>query len=278
MSDRLLKVEGAGNDFLLGIGRWADRLGSEPALVRRLCDRRHGIGADGTLAVTAAGAGRVRLRYRNADGGEARFCANGTRCAARAAVELLGCSSALTVATGWGEIPARVTGAAVSLELPPPEAAPCRLRLTAGDAATGVELYELGVPHLVVEAPAPLAEIALAALAAPLRADPALGPEGANVNLYEVLADGVVAVRSWERGVEGETACCGSGIVAVALAVMAGRGLRELRLRAASGDLLTVEALAEPPRCATRLSGPARVVAEIQPAAELLAGLESGSR
>jgi len=276
VNDRLLKVEGAGNDFLLGIGRWADRLGSEPALVRRLCDRRHGIGADGTLALTAAGPGRVCLRYRNADGGEARFCANGTRCAARAAVELLGCPSPLTVATGWGDIPARVTGAVVSLELPPPDSPPRRPAVAAG--TTEAELIEVGVPHLVIEASRPLGSLELAAVAVPLRSDPVLGPEGANVNLYEVLPDGTVAVRSWERGVEGETACCGSGLVAVALAVMAGRGLRELRLRPASGDLLTVEALAEPPRCATRLSGPARVVAEVHPAAEFLAGLESGSR
>ena len=172
MSDLLLKVEGAGNDFLLGIGRWADRLGSGPALVRRLCDRRHGIGADGTLALTAAGPGRVCLRYRNADGGEARFCANGTRCAARAAVELLGCFSPLTVATGWGEIPARVAGAAVSLELPPPEAPPCRPRLTAGSAAVGVDRDERGVPHPVAKAPVPRAQIVGRATAVAASLDP----------------------------------------------------------------------------------------------------------
>lgn len=277
MSGRLLKVEGSGNDFLLGIGGWAERLAAEPELARRLCDRRRGLGADGVLALDRAGPAAVRLRYRNADGGAARFCANGTRCAARAAVELLGCTSPLMVATGWGEIAARVAGAEVSLELPPPEAPPRRPRLAAA-RATGCELFQLGVPHLVVASPGPLAGLALAALAAPLRADPGLGPEGANVNLFELQGDGTVAVRSWERGVEGETACCGSGLVAVALAVMAARGLRELTLCPLSGDRLRVEALGDPPRCATRFSGPARVIAEIHPAAELLPGLESGSR
>ena len=116
--------EGAGNDFVLGVGAWAGRLDSEPDLVRRLCDRRRGIGADGTLSLTAVGAGRVRLGYRNADGGEAVFCANGTRCAARAAVELLGCDPMVVVETGWAEVPAVVDGSQVSLELPPPEAGP----------------------------------------------------------------------------------------------------------------------------------------------------------
>ena len=58
--------------------------------------------------------------HRNADGGEALFCGNGTRCAARAAVELLGCEPNLVVETGWADIPAEVDGAQVSLEIPPP--------------------------------------------------------------------------------------------------------------------------------------------------------------
>ena len=53
----LFKVEGSGNDFLLGIGYWADRLAGDRALVRRLCDRRRGVGADGTLSVKAADTG-----------------------------------------------------------------------------------------------------------------------------------------------------------------------------------------------------------------------------
>ena len=81
MSGGLYKVEASGNDFVLGVGGWSPRLAAEPELAVRLCDRRRGIGADGVLAVEAAGPDRVRLRYRNADGSPARFCGNGTRCA-----------------------------------------------------------------------------------------------------------------------------------------------------------------------------------------------------
>jgi diaminopimelate epimerase len=269
----LLKVEGSGNDFLLGTGAWADRLGSEPELVRRLCSRRRGIGADGTLALTVVSERTARIVYRNADGGEARFCANGTRCAARAAVDLLGVAPSLTVRTAWTDIPAVVERDTVSLELPPATAAGGQSHVQASPPLGTVSSVEVGVPHLVVESRAPLGELDLNLLAPPLRAHPALGPEGANVNIFSSADDGVVEVRSWERGVEGETLSCGSGLVAVALVVMADRGLRTLRLRPASGDLLTVEARGEPPACAARLTGPARIVAEIRPAEELLADL-----
>lgn len=106
MRSGLFKVEGAGNDFLLGIGDWSDRLTDDRALVRRLCDRRRGVGADGTLSVTTQTAESVSLVYVNADGSEGQFCGNGTRCVARAAVELLGCNPKLEIVTGWAVIPA----------------------------------------------------------------------------------------------------------------------------------------------------------------------------
>lgn len=273
MRSGLFKVEGAGNDFVLGLGDWATRFEDEPALVRRVCDRRRGIGADGVLAVHAESARRARVVYRNADGSRGDFCANGTRCAARAAVELLGCRRELTLATGWTEIPARVDGVTVRLELPPPAAAPRLPAIELRPPLARVLSLEVGVPHLVVAVTGPVEALELATVAPPLRAHEALGPAGANVDFYEAAGDGAVALRTWERGVEGETLSCGSGMVAVALTVMGERGVRRLALRPASGDVLTVEALGEPPVCATRLTGPARIVAEIQPTDELLSGL-----
>ena len=272
MRSELYKLEGAGNDFVLGFGAWARRLDSEPDLVRRLCDRRRGIGADGTLSLEAVGTDRVRLGYRNADGGEAVFCANGTRCAARAAVELLGCDPKVVVETGWADIAAAVDGSRVSLELPSPDAGPQFPEIAAPEGATAVCLMEVGVPHLVA-ATEGLEDLDLAAIAPPLRHHAALGPAGANVNLYEIAADGSVRVRSWERGVEGETLSCGSGLVAVALVMMAERGTRDIELIPLSGDRMMVEALGEPPVCATRFTGPARFVAAIDPSDDLLRGL-----
>ena len=273
MRSELYKVEGSGNDFLLGIGSWAERFVAEPDLARRLCDRRRGIGADGTLALSADSERHARVGYRNADGGAAGFCANGTRCAARAAVELLGCRTTLTVTTGWRDIAAVVKGSDVSLELPPPVAPPSRPAIAPPPVLTDILHLELGVPHLVAAVSGELFDLDLGALAPPLRGHTSLGPEGANVNFFQPADDGSVAVRSWERGVEGETLSCGSGLVAVALVVMAERHTREVVVRPASGDLLRIEAIGDPPSGTTRLTGPARFIAEIHPSDELLAGL-----
>jgi len=269
---RLFKVEGAGNDFLLGIGEWADRLAHDPKLVRRLCDRRLGVGADGAIALAAESGDRVRLVHRNADGGETGFCANGTRCAARAAVEVLGCEAQLVVETAWRPISAEVDGLQVTLDIPAPDEPPCHPEIAASDSMKDLQFVRVGVPHLVVSV-ADIAGLDLPAVGPPLRSHEALGPEGANVSFYETDSDGAVSLRTWERGVEGETLSCGSGMVAVALVVMAARDLRRLEVAPASGDRLTVEALGQPPRCPIRLTGPARFIAEIEPSEDFLRNL-----
>jgi len=276
VSSVLYKVEGAGNDFVLGVGDWARRLDNELDLVRRLCDRQRGIGADGTLSLEGVATDRVRLGYRNADGTEGAFCANGTRCAARAAVELLGCHQRVVIETRWADIPAAVDGSSVSLELPPPQTGPQRPEAAELDCISDGLLVKIGVPHLVIET-TELADLNLAVVAPPLRRHAAIGPEGANVDFFEVEKDGVLRVRTWERGVEAETLSCGSGMVAVALVVMANRGTDRVELMPLSGDRLFVEALGAPPVCATRFTGPTRLVAAIDPSDDLLRGLLSVS-
>ncbi len=265
MSGTLVKVEGAGNDFLLGVGAWAAPLASDAELVRRLCRRRLGIGADGTLALFAEPPEAVRVVYRNADGGEASFCANGTRCAARAAVELLGLPERLTVRTAWAEIPAVVAGGTVSLDLPAPPAPLRKLRLNVEGSDWEAELLEVGVPHLVVSVAGDLDAFPVARVGPALRSHPALGAAGANVNFVSAAGAGRVALRSWERGVEGETLSCGSGVVAAAMVWLAERGGRRLVCQTRSGQDLDVELLGTPPACPTRLTGPAHIVAEVAP-------------
>jgi diaminopimelate epimerase len=267
--DLLLKVEGAGNDFVLGTGAWAVRIRGDSDLVTRLCDRRRGIGGDGALAVASDGPDRLHLTYRNRDGSVAAFCANATRCAARVGVELLGQEPALLVHTAWVVVPARVTLRSVALDLPPPRFEPRSLTVSVGGAARPGWFLTVGVPHLVVPVDDPDL-LDLAAVAPPLRHLPNLGPDGANVNFVRLQPDGVLAVRSWERGVEGETLACGSGVVAAALVTLAGSDRRGLDCRPRSGDLLRVEALGEPPCCPARLTGPARIVARLEPTPELL--------
>ncbi len=268
--DLLLKAEGAGNDFILGFGSWAKRLERDPDMIRRLCRRHMGIGADGTLAVFPLDGGDgVRTVYRNADGSLARFCANGTRCAARAAVEILGQGARLTVLTGWGPIPAVVAGAAVSIELPPPDEAPRRLVLSVADRSWKGWLAQVGVRHVVI----PVEDVGgldVRAVGPVIRRHPDLGPGGANVNFVQPLPGGRLQVRSFETGVEAETLSCGSGVVASALAWLADHPTQALGCSVRSGDELTVEPLGDAPSCPSRLTGPARILAELRPRADLM--------
>lgn len=261
MTGKLIKTEGAGNDFLLGTGGWARRLADDPDLVTGLCDRRRGVGADGALAVFEETGNMIRLVHRNADGSASSFCANGTRCAARAAVELLGYRAELVVATGWAEVPA-VVGEQVTIELPAPDPPTASLLETAEGPWRG-RLIEVGVPHFVVpveDLDAPVIDV----VGPILRSHPVLGESGANVH-FVVTTGGVIGIRSFERGVAAEVLCCGSGVVAAALLSLARTGGGTVTVLPRSGDRLEVEASARAPAAPSRLTGPARLVAEIEP-------------
>jgi diaminopimelate epimerase len=257
------KLHGAGNDFLLFDGRAEPALAAElPRLVPRLCHRRFGLGADGVLLLLPAGDASAAVVYWNADGSEAAFCANGTRCAARFAAERWGWRE-MTLVTGYAAVPASVDGERVTLRL----AAPTDLRewpkLDVAGSSVRAHYLVVGVPQLVVRvAWAEFWTHALEPLAPALRGHPALGGDGANVNLVRPSGD-EVWVRSWERGVEGETLSCGSGDVASALVALAeGWSAAPAAVRTASGRLLAVEPEGDPPACACRLTGPAEWVAD----------------
>ena len=221
---RFVKMAGGGNDFLLFEADGRRLTQEDRRRIALLCRRGLSVGADGALFLSGGEEGRIHLDYFNADGGLASFCANGTRCAARYAVtRRLAAGDSPVLETGWAVIQARVADGLVTLELPalPPPGKPVEVR-GEGLPATGIPI-EVGVPHLVVFVDGDLEELAIRSLAPPLRRHPDL-PAGANVNVVKVTGPHSIAVRTYERGVEGETLACGSGVVASAV-VAAREGL-----------------------------------------------------
>lgn len=262
------KYSGADNDFLIVR---AGEAGADPAgLARRICARRAGAGADGLALVEPGGDGPVAVRFFNPDGSEFGTCGNGSRCVARWAADRgLAPEGELALRTAEGRIEARVRGDRVRLEY----RLPCRVAgnrtVPLGQGRREGWLVEMGTPHLVLPLDR-LPEGPVDELCRPARRAETLGPEGANVNLVEVLAPDRAAIRTYERGVEGETAACGAGSMSAALALhAAGRTGRRLDLATRSGETLTVElgadaavdASEERPR-AIRLEGPARPIYE----------------
>jgi len=217
---RFVKMSGGGNDFLVFEADGRALSESDRERVARLCRRGVSVGADGALFLSGGESSRIHLDYFNSDGGLASFCANGTRCAARYAVSRrLVAGNTVVLETGWDAIDAQVheDGELVSLVLPPllPPGEPIPIS-GAGLPATGIPMH-VGVPHLVVMMDGgDLSALDVPRLGPPLRRHPLL-PEGANVSFVRVVAPDRIAVRTFERGVEGETLACGSGTVASAV-------------------------------------------------------------
>jgi len=218
------KMSGSGNDFILVDNRRsAVPAAAGPALARRLCARGFGVGADGLILIERSREADFAWRFYNADGSEAAMCGNGGRCAARFAFLRKIAPSRMRFLTGAGLIRAEVHGDRVKLELPPPSGYRERVPVEVADRPVEAGFILVGVPHAVLHAES-LESVPVAEWGRPLRHHAAFGPAGTNVNFYRVEGPRALRVRTYERGVEGETHACGTGSVATAL-VAAAAGL-----------------------------------------------------
>jgi diaminopimelate epimerase len=265
-------MSGAGNDFVVLDEAAAASVPDLRAFARRVCRRGLSVGADGVLVVGPED-GAVRVRFLNPDGGEA-FCGNGSRCAARFAMLRGWGGGTLRLRTSAGEVEARVTADRVRLALPPPvDLGPWRGSV--GEDRLAGRRILAGVPHLVLE----VEDAAVAPLA---RWGPALahhadfGEAGTNVSVVAPGAGGTLAIRTWERGVEGETLSCGSGAVAGAHSFALRGGPADVRVVPASGVPLRV-VLEGPPSqpSGAVLEGDARIVFEAELSGEAVSGFPS---
>ncbi len=230
-----LKAHGTGNDFVVFVDP-SDDLELSDALVRALCDRHTGIGADGVIRVGAPrSGGEVFMDYRNADGTAVEMCGNGVRVVAAVAVEhglVPADASTVDVDTRDGVKPVvvhrdggRVVAATVDMGPPtrdPADVPVARedttdLRLDV-DPARSWEAVGMGNPHAVTlvddVATAPVTTLG------PLVERDEAFPKGVNVEFAHVADRRTVDLRVWERGV-GETAACGTGACATMVALRA---------------------------------------------------------
>jgi diaminopimelate epimerase len=210
------KMNGAGNDFVMLDNR-DGKLALDKEQIARLCDRHRGVGADGLLMVEPAQNGsNFRMRYYNADGGEAEMCGNGARCFGRYAQRISGQKGDITFETIAGVITAQFFGQSVRIQMSQPHS----LRLNevldvAGEKLT-VHSLNTGVPHAVVFVD-DLEKVDVRKLGAGLRYHPHFAPKGTNANFVQKTGAQSISIRTYERGVEDETLACGTGMVACAI-------------------------------------------------------------
>jgi diaminopimelate epimerase len=256
------KGHGTENDFVL-LPDLPAQLELTPAAVTALCDRRQGLGADGVLRVTTAGAVVAAgvldrlpegvgaddwyMDYRNADGSIAQMCGNGVRVFAHyLRTSGLEQRDEFVVGSLAGPRPvvvhhADAVDAEVTVEMGKVNLLGSGTATVGGRRFTGVGV-DVGNPHLACLDPG-LTEAALAVLdvAAPVQFDHGQFPEGVNVEVLTIAGDGAISMRVHERGV-GETRSCGTGTVAAAVAALAHLNLSTgtLRVRIPGGQV-TVE-------------------------------------
>ena len=244
---RFWKMTGSGNDFVFIDGR--DGSAGEfqaPATIQRICARGTGVGADGLVilsAPTVAGAD-LALTYYNADGSLAALCGNATLCTASLAARLGVVDPAgFGIQTGTGVLRARIRDGLPEFDLPgirEPLAAFPPVAMEGSEQRLG--FATAGIPHVVISV-ADVAQADVVNRGRSVRHDASL-PEGANVNFVSASAPGRWKIRTYERGVEGETLACGTGCVATALMLEAwGEAHGDVELETASGRTLGVRSV-----------------------------------
>jgi diaminopimelate epimerase len=216
---RFWKMSGSGNDFVFFDARDVPVTAlQQPAAIARLCDRRQGVGADGVVFLEAgSGGSSFRMAYYNSDGSRASMCGNAALCSTRLATALGAAAPAgFAFDSDVGTVRARLRDGLPEVDLSPVRGiAPDVAAIAAAPGEKRIGFALAGVPHLVVLCD-DAAAVPLASRGAVLRRHPSLGEAGANANFVSRHDSGEWRMRTFERGVEGETLACGTGAVATA--------------------------------------------------------------
>jgi diaminopimelate epimerase len=236
------KMSGAGNDFILADNREGS-IRLSPDQVRHLCDRHFGIGADGLMLLQAdpTGAADFAWEFHNADGSAAEMCGNGARCFARYLRRVTGWDKPrVRFTTLAGVITAEFVGDQVAIHLTPPRQWQPPASLPTHQGPLEVHAINTGVPHAVVFVP-DADHVPVDRTGRELRFHDHFQPRGTNVNFVQILKPGHIRVRTYERGVEGETLACGTGVTASALIAARAHGFGSpVRVQVQGGDELEV--------------------------------------
>ena len=244
------KMTGSGNDFVMLDARISSPDDWNADDMQAICARGTGIGADGVVFVgPGSHGGAARMIYYNADGSHAAMCGNAALCSTTLAVHLgMGSPEGMDLETDAGTYRSRpVDARRAELRLAPVEPPVGVLGLALVDGERQAALGRVGVPHLVVVVD-DVDRVPLLDRGRALRFDRALAPEGANINF--ISADGPSQkgtpswrMRTYERGVEGETLACGTGAVTAACAIQEwGLGALPIDVQSRSGRMLTIRA------------------------------------
>ena len=247
------KMHGAGNDYVY-VNGFEVKIPDPAAVARAISPRRKGIGSDGLILIQPSPTADVRMEMYNADGSRGEMCGNGIRCVGKFAYDRgLARRNPLRVDTDAGLKTLDLTidrgtvkSVTVDMGAPilDPKAIPARFRdprvidvpLEVGAQTYRVTSVSMGNPHCVVFLPT-IDDLDLEKIGPRFERHERF-PNGVNTEFIEVVRRDDVKMRVWERG-SGETAACGTGACAAAVAgALTGRTDRRVRVRLTGGDLV----------------------------------------
>jgi diaminopimelate epimerase len=210
-------MQGSGNDFILIDNRRDILKGKNlKGLAVSVCDRHYSVGADGLIVIVPSKKADFKWRFFNADGSEAEMCGNGSRCAARFAYIKKIAKRNTAFETLAGVIHAEIRKDTVKVQLTGASGLQQNVVVPfEGGARTG-HFINTGVPHFVYLSQDLEAED-VGGTGRRTRYHEIFKPAGTNVNFIQVQGPHRLTIRTYERGVEGETLACGTGAVAGAL-------------------------------------------------------------
>jgi diaminopimelate epimerase len=220
------KYQGTGNDFIMIDDRRKTFPENDLSLISRLCHRKFGIGADGLILIRDHAATDFEMIYFNPDGTRS-LCGNGSRCAVRYSQSLGLIKNSTTFFTIEGPLYAEIRDMQVYLKMPD----------VRGVTRHQNDLYlNTGSPHYIRFVPE-ADTIDVFQEGKKIRNHKDFMPAGTNVNFVEVMENGILYVRTYERGVENETLSCGTGVTAAALALGVSQPHSPVRIHTRGGDL-----------------------------------------
>jgi diaminopimelate epimerase len=236
MNIHFSKYQGAGNDFVVIDDRSCDFDRGDNSLVKLLCNRRFGVGADGLMLLRPSEGYDFEMVYYNADGFEGSMCGNGGRCIVAFAYSLGIVDKECNFIAVDGEHSASVIEPKneqwISLQM---------IDVKTIDKGDDFCYLDTGSPHYV-QVVEDLQEFNVVERGREIRNNDRFAEVGTNVNFVEILNNHSLAIRTYERGVEDETLACGTGVTAAVLSAHS-TGLitaQEVDVKALGGDLKVI--------------------------------------
>lgn len=236
------KMHGAGNDFVM-VENLDGKIELSSEQVAKLCHRRFGIGADGLILLNPPADDSVEatMVYYNADGGRVDMCGNGARCFTSFAIQNgVGDGSRVAFKTDAGPMAADAADGQFTIRMTPVKDLVLDQSLTSPHGTYSYHFMNTGVEHFVSFVD-DVSKIDIKPEGSAIRYHDQFAPRGTNANFAEIQPDGIIKVRTYERGVEDETLACGTGVTAVAIAaVLKGLANAPVSVLVAGGDVLTI--------------------------------------